>query len=138
MNLIRRIPLKPADLHRVIVFSDASWGEGDTWRGGRICWWVVCESGGIWRGAVTDLFPESLTGFNDRMAQIMAAELFGPVLALLLDWKGLEHTTAVFWIDNMSALCALVTGSCKAPDLAGRPRQRHALRSRKALCLGLV
>ena len=125
MNLVRRIPLKPADLHRVIVFSDASWGDGDTWRGGRICWWVVCESRGIWRGAVTDLLPENLTGFRDRKTQIMAAELFGPVLALLMDWKGLEHTSAVFWIDNMSALCALVTGSCKAPDLAGLASGMH-------------
>ena len=55
----------------------------------------------------------------------MAAELFGPLLALLWDLKGLEHTAATFFLDNMSGLCALVSGSCKAPDLAGLASGLH-------------
>ena len=116
-----------------MVFSDASWGEGEMWQGGRICWWVVCEARGICRGAVTDPFPSHLHAFQERKTQIMAAELFGPLLALLLDFKGLEHTAATFFLDNMSGLCALVSGSCKAPDLAGLASGMHLGLARKSV-----
>ena len=131
--LVRRVPLQPAKLDKVIVFSDASWGEGDTALGGRICWWVVCESRNIRRGAVTDIYPCHLTGFTERKTQIMAAELFGVILALLFDFQGLEHTSAMFFIDNMSGLCALVAGSSRAPDLASLPSGTHLGLARKSV-----
>jgi len=133
MNLIRRVPLKPAGLDKVIVFSDASWGEGDTWQGGRICWWVVCEARGVWRGAVADVYPHDLTAFTARKTQIMAAELFGPLLALLMDFEGLDHTVATFYLDNMSGLCALVSGSSRAPDLAGLASGMHLGLARRSV-----
>jgi len=125
LNLVRRVPLQPSKLDKVVVFSDASWGEGETLEGGRICWWVVCEARNVWLGGVTDIYPSNLQAFRERKTQIMAAELFGPLLALLWDFKGLEHTAATFFLDNMSGLCALVSGSCKAPDLAGLASGLH-------------
>ena len=133
LSLVRRVPLQSAKLDKVVVFSDASWGEGDTVLGGRICWWVVCESRNIKRGAVCDVFPRHLNGFTERKTQIIAAELFGVLFALLFDFEGLEHTSAMFFIDNMSGLCALVAGSSKAPDLAGLASGTHLGLARRSV-----
>jgi len=48
----------------------------------------------------------------------MAAELLGPLLGLAYGGHCVADTATTLWVDNLSALCAIVKGGSKRHDLA--------------------
>jgi hypothetical protein len=123
MNLRRTAPLTADMMHKSVVITDASW----RYLGlpGRMSFLVACPERNAWQGGVIDVEPKHMKCFKDRATQIIAAELLAPLCALKCCRKTLERTAAIFFIDNMSSMCALVTGSCRAEDLASVATSMH-------------
>ena len=117
----KTIPLLREGTKSISVISDASWADLKEERVlGRICFINMAQArDGRYGGVLTlregDKVLESL---YPRKTQIIAAELLGPLLALAYCGPALRGAAVTMFVDNLSALCAVVKGGSRRGDLA--------------------
>ena len=124
----RLIPLIGDAFAAVTIITDASWGDAElSPLIGRICFLILGSDPSSLAGGVLDLAPDDqILGYlEERRTQIIAAELLGPVMAAYYRPDLLHNTTASFYIDNMSGMCALVKGSSRKGDLSAIASALH-------------
>jgi len=118
----KSIQLSGADLESTTIISDASWADSvEPGVMGKVCFILMeHDRRKRWGGVLTLKKDDELTAsFVPRKSQIMAAELMGPLLGLAYCGPRIASTAATFYVDNLSALCAIVKGGSKRVDLAG-------------------
>jgi len=124
----RIIPLGVSAYKSCAIITDASWGDAElSPLLGKICFLVLGPDPAHWRGGVVDIEHDSpfVQQLLHRKTQIIAAELAGPLLALVHAKQELRSTASSFYIDNMSGMCSLIKGSSRREDLSAMSSAIH-------------
>ena len=84
----------------------------------RMCYLLAFPASGLKLGGVCDIPASFWAAFNARSTQIIAAELLTPLVCFFHEWRQLRGALVTAYIDNMSGLCMLVSGTARARDLS--------------------
>ena len=123
----RVVPLSGTPPRRVTVYTDASFHlDKQGQERMRFCSIISCRLDRRW-GFVSDVPESFLRCLPDRATQITTGEALAVWLSAFHFKEDLCDASAIFFLDNMGALCGLATGASKAADISALCVSLHVL-----------